>query len=273
LIQGFRTITLLFVSLAACSIAGAQAFPTAPQPLQFSAFGAATGTFTGLDGGRNLGITAGIDVGFKPFYHFYPTAEVRGTYPIDGGQVDAQENILYGIKLARFYGRYHPYANFLVGRGKINYQHGGYPNPSDTLLYIDSVSNVFSYGGGLDLDITDHVSLKVDAQFQQYATPVTPSGHLYSIPITVGLVYRFDFNHHIRYNADGQVKGYSPPPEPRSAPTPPPAPENPAPANTSDATPQPPSSDTSAPAKPSPDTPAPNTSTPQPPVALRASFQ
>jgi len=227
LIQGFRTITLLFVSLAACSIAGAQAFPTATQPLQFSAFGAATGTFTGLDGGRNLGITAGIDVGFKPFYHFYPTAEVRGTYPIDGGQVDAQENILYGIKLARFYGRYHPYANFLVGRGKINYQHGGYPNPSDTLLYIDSVSNVFSYGGGLDLDITDHVSLKVDAQFQQYATPVTPSGHLYSIPITVGLVYRFDFNHHIRYNADGQVKGYSPPPEPRSAPTPPPAPENP----------------------------------------------
>ncbi len=225
---GFRTTSLLFFALAASSIAGAQAFPTATQPLQFSAFGAATGTFTGLGGGRNLGITAGIDVGFKPFYRFYPTAEVRGTYPIDGGQVDSQENVLYGIKLARFYGRYHPYANFLFGRGKITYENGGYPNLAGTLLYLSSVSNVFSYGGGLDLDITDQFALKVDAQFQQYGVPVTTSGHIFSIPISAGLVYRFDFNHHIHYNADGQVKGYKPPPEPKSGrtPLPPPPPDN-----------------------------------------------
>jgi len=261
-----RAITLLYVSLAACSIAGAQAFPTATQPLQFSAFGTATGTYTGLSGGKNLGITAGVDLGFMPFHRFYPTVEARGTYPVDDGKIDAQENILVGIKMARFYGRYHPYADFLYGRGKITYQNGGYPNPAGTLLYLDSVSNVFSYGGGLDLDITDQVSLKVDAQFQQYASPVTTSGHLFSKPLSVGLVYRFDFNHHFHYGPDGQIKGYKPAPEPRSArtPLPPPAPENPAPATTPDATPQSPSSDTAAPAKPSPDTPAPNSSTPQP---------
>lgn len=262
----FRTISLLFFSLAACSFAGAQAFPTATQPLQFSAFGAATGTYTGLGGGKNLSITAGADIGFKPFYRFYPSAEVRGTYPIDGGQVDAQKNILFGIKLARFYGRYHPYADFLVGRGKIDYQHAGYPNPSGTLLYIDSVSNVFSYGGGLDFDLTDQIALKIDAQIQQYGVPVTTSGHIYSKPISVGLIYRFDFNRHIHYNADGQVKGYRPPPEPRSAPTPPPAPDNSTPnaPTAGSSTPQQPASDNQAPAKPSPDTPAPNTSTPQP---------
>lgn len=249
MIQGFRTMTLLFVSLAACSIAGAQAFPTATEPLHISAFGAVTGTYTGLSGGRNLGITAGLDLGFRPLYRFYPTAEVRGIYPVDGGQVDAQENILFGIKIARLYGRYHPYADFLYGRGKITYQHGGYPDPSGTLLYLDTVSNVFSCGGGLDLDITNQVSLKVDAQFQQYASPVTTSGHIYSKPITVGLVYHFDFNHHIHYDPDGQVKGYKPPPEPRSTrtPLPPPAPENPAPASTPDAAPQPQTSGTPQP--------------------------
>lgn len=215
---GFRTTVLLIFFTAICSIAGAQAFPTATQPLQLSAFGAATGTWTGLGGGRNLGVTAGVDIGWKPFHGFYPAIEGRGTYPIDGGQVDSQENALVGFKASRFYGRFHPYGDFLVGRDKIKYQNGGYPNPSHTLLYIDSVSNVFSYGGGLDLAMTDNLSLKVDAQLQHYGVPVTTSGHIYSTPVSIGVVYNFDFNHHIHYNADGQLKGYRAPPPPRSVP-------------------------------------------------------
>jgi opacity protein-like surface antigen len=277
---GFHLTTLLFFSLAACSVAGAQADPTATQPLQISAFGALTGTYTGLSGGRNLGITAGLDVGWRSFYHLYPSLEVRGTYPIDGGHVDAQENVLFGLKLAKVYGRFHPYGDFLIGRDKITYQNGGYPDPTGTLLYIDTVSNVFSYGGGLDYDLTDQLALKADAQFQQYGTPVSPTGHIFSKPLSLGIVYRFDFNHRLRYNADGQLKGYKPPPAPRSAPVPPPtaAPDNPAapsgdPAtyNSTPATvppasssPPPPSSNTPAPSKPSPDVPAPNSSSPQP---------
>ena len=46
--------------------------PAASRPFTLSAFGGATGTFTGLDGGKNLGITAGGDIGFKPFHYFYP---------------------------------------------------------------------------------------------------------------------------------------------------------------------------------------------------------
>ncbi len=188
---GFRALPLLCFALAACSLARAQAIPAATRPFTLSAFGAATGTFTGLDGGKNLGITAGGDIGFKPFHLFYPSAEVRGTYPIDDGKVDAQKNILFGLKVERFYGRFRPYVDFLYGRDKIDYQNGGYPNPSGTLLYLDSISNIYSFGGGLDYTLTDHFALKIDGQFQHYGTPVTPSGSIYSKPITIGVVYRF----------------------------------------------------------------------------------
>jgi hypothetical protein len=276
----FRSTTLLFSSLIVCSIARAQADPTATQPLQLSAFGAATGTWTGLDSGRNIGITAGFDVSWKPFFRFYPSVEVRGTYPFVDGKIDAQENVLYGFKAERYYGRLHPYANVLLGRDKIDFQHGGFPNAAGTLLFIDTVSNVFSYGGGVDLGLTDQFALKVDAQFQDYGTPVVPSGHLWSKPISVGIVYHINFNHRIHYDHNGQVKGYKPPPEPKAAPVPPPAPDNAAPDNAAPVTaaptnpapntssPQPPVSDaapaTSPPAKPSPDTPAPSSQPQQP---------
>jgi opacity protein-like surface antigen len=278
---GFYLTTVLLLSLGTCSIAGAQAAPTASQRLQVDGFGALTGTYTGLSGGRNLGITAGLDVGWKSFYGLYPSLELRGTYPIDGGHIDAQENVLYGIKLAKVYGRFHPYGDFLVGRDKIVYQKPGYPDASGTLLYLDSVSNVFSVGGGVDLDVTDQVALKIDGQFQRYGVPVNTSRHIYSKPLSIGIVYRFDFNHRLRYNKDGQLKGYKPAPEPRSerlplAPDPAASNSAPsAPAPDSD-NPPPPPSDTPAssqpsPAspppsgKPSPYTPAPSPQVPQPP--------
>jgi hypothetical protein len=187
----FRALTLLCFVLLTPSLVRAQAFATASRPFSLSAFGGATGTWTGLDGGKNIGITAGGDIGFRPFHRFYPSAEVRGTYPVDNGQIDSQKNILFGIKVERYFGDLHPYGDFLYGRGKIIYENGGYPNPSGTLLYLDSVSNVFSGGGGLDVTLTQHFALKIDAQFQRYASPVTTSGSLYSKPITIGVVYRF----------------------------------------------------------------------------------
>ncbi len=186
-----RALTLLCSLLVPSSLVHAQAMPAASQPISLSAFGGVTGTFTGLDGGKNLGITAGGDIGFRPFYRFYPSVEVRGTYPIDDGNVASQKNILFGGKLERYYGSFRPYVDFLYGRGKIDYLHGGYPNPAGTLLYLNSISNVFSVGGGLDLTLTDHFALKFDGQFQRYGAPVTTSGSLYSKPFTIGVVYRF----------------------------------------------------------------------------------
>lgn len=188
---GCRALTLLCLSFVLGPVIFGQAIPAATRPFTFSAFGAATGTYTGLNGGKNLGITAGLDMNFKPFHLYYPSAEVRGTYPIDDGQVDAQKLILFGPRIERYYGHFRPYADFLYGRAKIDYQNGGFPNPAGTLLFLDSVSNVFSFGGGLDYTLSDHLALKIDGQFQRFAVPVTSSGTIYAKPLTIGVVYRF----------------------------------------------------------------------------------
>ena len=188
---GFRTLALFCFVLVACSLVHAQAVPTADKPVGFSAFAGATGTYTGLDGGRNLGITAGGDIGIRPYRFFYPSVEVRGTYPMDKGKVDSQENILFGVKAERYYGKFRPYVDVFYGRGKIDYENGGHPNPAGTLLYLDSISNVYAAGGGVDYTLTDHFALKLDGLFQHYGTPVTASGSIYAKALTLGVVYRF----------------------------------------------------------------------------------
>jgi hypothetical protein len=200
-------IVLLLSSIASIA-APAQSLYTARQPLSLSVFGGATGTFTGLQDGKNLGITAGADLRILNYRGFYPSIELRGTYPIHSGLIDAQKNILAGGKLEHrlFSDRVHPYVNLLYGRGQINYENGGYISPDGTLIYIQTDSGVLSPGAGVDLDATHYFSLKLDAQFQRYGTPVTTSGSLYAKALTVAVVYHFDFNRHFRtrdstYNA------------------------------------------------------------------------
>src|ERR1700743_2222337 len=91
-------LTLLPAIWAIAHSAGAQAVPSGTQQLQLSAFGAATGTFTNLDGGKNLAVTAGADLTFLAFRAFRPSFEVRGTYPIDKGHISSQKNFLLGPK-------------------------------------------------------------------------------------------------------------------------------------------------------------------------------
>jgi hypothetical protein len=190
---------LLFSLVFAAVAAHAQATPAYVQPWELSAFGGVTGTYTGLSGGKNLGITAGVDLRAYTFRRYMFSGELRGTYPIDAGTIDSQKNALGGLKVGRDFGRIHPYADILAGRGLIDYQGTGYINPSQTLIYTSSPSTVISPGAGVDLDLEDQLALKLDAQFQHWDTPVTASGSLYAKALTAGIVYRFDFNHHPHY--------------------------------------------------------------------------
>ncbi len=193
----FPTLIIVAVGASACVRGSAQAVPTATQRLQLSAFGGISGVYTGFNSGRNLGITAGIDLGIRPVYSLFPSLEARGTYPLDKGQTDNQRNILFGLKLARHYRRFHPYADFLFGRGEIQYPNG-YDTPNRDFFYTQSTSNVFSPGVGFDLQLANHFSFKVDAQFQRYSSPVANSGHVLAKAVTFGSVYRFSFGEHRR---------------------------------------------------------------------------
>jgi hypothetical protein len=259
------SFSLVVFVVAGCPFSGAQATPAATQPIHLSGFGGLTGAYTGLKSSRNLGLTAGVDVSFKPFYRLYPSAEIRGTYPVDSGTLAGERNFLAGLKLERPYRNvFHPYVDFLYGRNKIDYNNGGYPNPSQTLLYVSTVGNILALGGGIDVDLTPHFAAKLDAQYERYQTPVVASGDLNSVAITAGVVYRLDFNHHFHYDRrTDQVTNLPKQPAPRPVPPPPP-PSSPAPDASSppDATtpppdaPNPPPDATTPPAAPAAAAPA-----------------
>lgn len=193
----FAAITCVLTSCAVGLPAWGQAMPTASRGFGISAFGGLTGTYTGLDGGKNLGITAGVDIGFRSFFRFRPYLEGRGTYPLDNGHIDGQRSVLAGARVERIVRpRLRVYGDALIGRGEIDYQSGGYPSPLGGVQYLRSTSTIVSSGGGVEYQLTHHVSVLADAQFQHWNTPATPSGSLWSKPLTVGVRYNFNFNRH-----------------------------------------------------------------------------
>jgi hypothetical protein len=170
----------------------AQSVPTATQQLQLSAFVASTDTFTYLAGGKNLDITAGVDLTLPAFRVFSLSVEVRGTYPIDKGRISSQKDFMVGPKIEYPLGRLRPYADLFVGRGKINYHTPGYI--FGNFRYVSSTTIVYSPGVGLDYYFTDALGVKIDAQFQRSNTPATDSGTINPTAITLGTIYNFDFN-------------------------------------------------------------------------------
>jgi hypothetical protein len=189
----------LFSSLSAVSFnALAQSTPAATQQLQLSAFIAGTGTLTDLSGGKNLGITAGADITVQHFRLFRPAFEIRGTYPVYGGTISSQKSFLLGPKVEYPMGRFHPYADFLIGRGGIDYLRGGYV--FGNLKYISSNTLVYSPGVGLDYNLTHNLAVKADFQYQHWDTPAVASGSIHPKAFTFGGVYVFDFNARHRHN-------------------------------------------------------------------------
>jgi hypothetical protein len=196
-----KTLVKLTLFPAICAIAHtvyAQAVPAGTQQLQLSAFAAATGTFTDLEGGKNLAITAGADLTFLAFRTFKPAFEFRGTYPIDKGHISSQKNFLLGPKVEYPIGRFHPYVDFFFGRGEINYHDPGFVFGSTR--YFSTNTFIYSPGIGLDYNLTHNLAIKVDAQFQHWDTPAVASGVIHPIALTLGVLYNFDFNPRHRHS-------------------------------------------------------------------------
>lgn len=193
---GIRFFTLMCSLLIALPAAYSQGTASDARPIQLYAFGGATGTYTGLDGSKNLGITAGVDLGFSSYRGFLPTLEVRGTYPINNGTIVGEENFLGGVKVERRYGVIHPYVDILFGRGQLQYGGRGLLGltGSTLRLYQRTPTNVFSPGAGFDIDITRSIAVKADFQLQHFNTPVVSEGDIYSKAITIGALYRFGYN-------------------------------------------------------------------------------
>jgi opacity protein-like surface antigen len=186
-----KLATFTAISSLALS-AFAQAVPAGTQKLQLSAFAGATGTFTNFEGGKNLGITAGADVTFLNFRLFRPSFELRGTYPIDKGHISSQKDFLLGPKVEYPIGPFHPYVDFFIGRGQINFAPPGFI--FGNFRYISTNTLVYSPGVGLDYNLTHNLAIKADAQFQHWNNPAVASGSINPTALTLGVVYNFDLN-------------------------------------------------------------------------------
>ena len=178
----------------------AQRQPGAARTLQLSAFGLLGETYTGLGGasnglgGRNLSLTAGLDLGVYNLGRTGFALEGRGTYPLSEGHVDGQLSALGGVRIDHVfsgngYGRIVPYVDFLFGRGEIRYVNGGFP--AGSLTYTRTAANIYSGGGGLEFTLTRRLAIKADAQLQHWPTPVVPNGRIYAKQGSLGVLYRF----------------------------------------------------------------------------------
>jgi hypothetical protein len=191
-ISSLSGLTLVTAISILDSTAYAQGVPTATQRLRLSTFIATTDTSTNLAGGNNLDITAGGNLTFLTFRLFRPSVEVRGPYPIDKGHTSSQKNFLVGPKIEYPLGRLCPYANFFVGRGKIDYHDPGFI--FDNFRYVSSTTVVYSPGVGLDYNLTHTLGIKIDVQLQRWNTPATSSGTINPMASTLGAIYTFDLN-------------------------------------------------------------------------------
>jgi hypothetical protein len=191
----------LVLSAFGCVFATAQAGPTAVRRIQPSAFVMVNGTFTGLEsngvtsfqGGRNLAFAAGGDFGFYAPGRYSLAAEVRGSIPMNSGDIVGEKSILGGLRFSREPAGDHalpirPYVDILFGRGQLNYQNGGYVTPYFILL--SNNSNTLEAGGGVEMDVARNFSVKLDAQVQTWKTPIPGVDTLYSKHAGVGVTYR-----------------------------------------------------------------------------------
>ena len=194
---------LALAIVASAATAGAQAAPTAVRQIDFTAFGLVTGAFTGLASppgghqGRNLDITAGFDANLPSIYGVRPSLEIRGSYPIHDSNTDTQRELLGGVRAEYALHRLHPYGDFLIGGGHIDYgrEDFGFITPSGLAITGYTTSTVLSPGVGVRYDLAHGFGAMADLQLQHWNSPVTESGHFFAKYLSAGVSYTFALGH------------------------------------------------------------------------------
>jgi hypothetical protein len=188
MIQRATVFAIVFLSFRLL----AQSVPTATQRLQLSTFLIATETSSGFQGAKHFDITSGGDITWLTIRNFNTGVEIRGAYPIHSGSVINQKSVLAGLKLEYPKSKFRPYADLLVGRGRISYLDGGYI--AGNVKYIRSDSAVLSTGIGCDLYFSHRFAMKVDIQHQSWDSPAAYSSRITPGVVSIGGTYNFDFN-------------------------------------------------------------------------------
>lgn len=174
------------------SPATAQSLSTASKAAEISAFGAYTAGTPDYGPYTLKGFSAGADFTVFPHFVLKPALELRGN--VLSASAVTEKTVLIGPRAQLDWReRFHPYGNFLIGGGEVLF----HPQPSPG--YLGDRSKVYSYGGGINIDLAYHLAAKFD--FQQQSWNLGPnsntasSGDFTLAPrtILIGVTYTLPF--------------------------------------------------------------------------------
>ena len=150
----------LFAAMLCVPATGhAQATSTASKSLDIAAFGGYAGARPDYAPYHDQGAGFGVDL--TRYFHLpvIPSLEGRGNI-ITGAAVN-EKTFLGGLRVeVPIKHRLHPYGDFLIGAGTIDFKF----MPG----YTSDNSRVYSFGGGIDVDVVHNIQIKVDGQYQSW---------------------------------------------------------------------------------------------------------
>lgn len=189
-------VSFLLVALPS-GRARAQAVESASRVTELSLFGAFQNLHPDWGHTSDNGLVAGALITHFMRGPILPSFEIRGSMSRNG-EAAGMKTILYGGRANfRFplVARFHPYANFLVGTGEIDFAH-----PTMTIRgpYGHDDSTVYNYGGGGEFAVHRNASLIAEFQQQHWNLGGQEIGHVILTPYSVnlGLRYRIPFRAH-----------------------------------------------------------------------------
>jgi hypothetical protein len=127
---------------------------------------------------------------------FYASYDIRPHWgvEVDFHQLNASDSVLYertyevgGRYLTRSFGRMHPYAKGMYGRGVLNI-----PAPNQPHVVAANLAyNLFSGGAGVDFNVRPWLNARVDVEYQHWLSGTLLPNGLTPLVGTVGVAYRF----------------------------------------------------------------------------------
>lgn len=170
----------------------AQARPVATRKAEISAFGMYSRVTPDWGPTNNNGFTIGADYMRATHWFLRPSLEFRATFA--PGNTVGERTIGGGVRVDHPLGRFHPYADFLVSAGTITFTHPQLDVRHK--LYKSDNSIVYTYGGGLEYDLTHTWAAKVDYQGEHWQLGINQS--LTPRVLSFGVTYRIPFGSYSR---------------------------------------------------------------------------
>lgn len=169
----------------------AQANPTAVKKADLSAFGLYSRLTPDYGAQKNNGVTFGID--YTRYTRWWVSPSVEFRVKIANGTTVDEKSWGGGIRVEKPINRWHPYADFLVSSGTINYHFTSPPLLPNGKPYVDDATITKSFGAGLDYDVTPRFAFRGDVQFERWYLDKYLAIHLTPYVWSAGVVYRIPF--------------------------------------------------------------------------------